>query len=76
MNLLHTSLTLFFLYAKGSVRIMVNKIKFRKTDINKNPKEKDMAFNDIKAWREIMDAEEDEKLAYDAACAAAERRAA
>ena len=35
-----------------------------------------MAFNDIKAWREIMDAEEDEKLAYDAACAAAERRAA
>ena len=54
---------------------MVNKIEFRKTDINKNPKEKDMAFNDIKAWREIMDAEEDEKLAYDAACAAAERRA-
>ena len=35
-----------------------------------------MAFNDIKAWRENMDAEEDEKRAYDAACAAADRRAA
>jgi len=35
-----------------------------------------MAFNDIKAWREIMDAEEQEKTAYDKACEDAEERAA
>ena len=35
-----------------------------------------MAFNDIKAWREIMDAEEQEKAAYDKACEDAEARAA
>jgi hypothetical protein len=35
-----------------------------------------MAFNDIQAWREMMDAEEQEKIAYDKACAAAEARAA
>lgn len=35
-----------------------------------------MAFNDIKAWREIMDAEEQEKAAYDKACEDAETRAA
>jgi len=35
-----------------------------------------MAFNDIKAWREIMDAEEQEKTAYDQACDDAIARAA
>lgn len=35
-----------------------------------------MAFNDIKFWREMMDAEEQERLAYDIACQKAEERAA
>jgi hypothetical protein len=35
-----------------------------------------MAFNDIKFWREMMDAEEQERLAYDKACQKAEERAA
>ena len=35
-----------------------------------------MAFNDIKAWRELMEQDEREKRAYDLACDAAEKRAA
>jgi len=34
-----------------------------------------MAFNDIKTWRAMMDAEDQERQAYDNACAAAELRA-
>lgn len=34
-----------------------------------------MGFREIQAWRDIMDAQDQEQRAYDQACAAAERRA-